>query len=58
LAHCVPANVFAAYGTGNAYSIGYRHFSECLSAVAQVWPGARHDPDYQRLTEYLRKRSP
>lgn len=38
-------------------SMAPTHLGECLSAVAQVWPGARHDPDYQRLTEYLRKRS-
>lgn len=33
------------------------HLGDCLSTVVQAWPGARHEPSYQRLTEYLRKRS-
>ena len=33
------------------------HLGDCLNTVVQAWPGALHEPSYQRLTEYLRKRS-
>lgn len=33
-----------------------RELEDCLSVIIQSWPEAQHDPRYQRLLEYQRRR--
>lgn len=33
-----------------------RELEDCLTAIIQSWPEAQHDPRYQRLLEYQRRR--